>query len=330
MRGGSAQGFEHGAADQMLQLADIAGPGVAQQCGLCAGIEPQAAELQARAVFFEKVAGQHQRVAVALAQRRHGERVDAQPVVEIGAHAAGAHFGGQVAVGGGDHAHIHLVFAVGAQALQLATLQHAQELGLHGQRELAHFVEEQGAVVGLLEFAAPLGQRASEGAAHMAEQLALDQVVGQGRAVDADQRLAGAARLRVHGLRHQLFAGAGFAGDQHAQIAGCHQRNVFVQLAHGRAGAQNLAFAAGAWQGFCRAAHIRQLLHALGRGYRSGGQVAESLQHLQRIAVGKAVGLERVERQQAPGETAGLQHAAHAVVHVQLAGQGDQAVVGIG
>jgi hypothetical protein len=120
-----------------------------------------------------------------------------------------------------------MVLPVRAQALQLAALQHAQQLGLHGQRELADLVQEQRALMRLLELAAALAQRSREGPAHMAEQLALDQVVGQGRAVDADHGLVGTARLRMHGLGHQLLAGAGLAGDEHAKIAGGDQGNVF-------------------------------------------------------------------------------------------------------
>ncbi|MND67872.1 hypothetical protein D3C80_593030 [compost metagenome] len=55
-------------------------------------------------------------------------------MIEVGAEAPGAHFLGQVAVGGGDHPHVDVVLAVRTDPLQLAALQHAQQLGLHGQR----------------------------------------------------------------------------------------------------------------------------------------------------------------------------------------------------
>ncbi|MNY74468.1 hypothetical protein D3C86_2135090 [compost metagenome] len=54
-------------------------------------------------------------------------------MVEVGAVAAVAHFGRQVTVGRGDQAHVDLMLLVRTQALQLAALQHAQQLGLHGQ-----------------------------------------------------------------------------------------------------------------------------------------------------------------------------------------------------
>ena len=174
----------------MLQLAHIAGPAVVQQSRLRSGLQPQAAQLEPRAVLFEKIAGQLQHIAVALAQRRHIERVDVESVIKVRAHAPGADFRRQIAVGGRNHAHIHMVLPVRAQALQLPALQHTQQLGLHGQRKLTHFIEKQRALMRLLELAAALGQCAGKGTAHMAEQLAFHQVVGQGRTVDADHGLA--------------------------------------------------------------------------------------------------------------------------------------------
>ena len=75
-------------------------------------------------------------------------------------------------------------------------------------------------------------------------------------------------------------------------------------------------------------------MHALCRGHGGRCQIAEGLQHGQRRRVGKAAGLQRIQRQQAPGHAAQLQHTAHAVVHMQLGNRlafvGDQTVVGVG
>ena len=83
--------------------------------------------------------------------------------------------------------------ALGLQAAdpgKFALLEHAQQLGLQFQRQIANLVEEQRARAGYLELArAPLG-RAGERAALMAEQLAFDQAVRDRRAVDRDERLA--------------------------------------------------------------------------------------------------------------------------------------------
>ena len=48
---------------------------------------------------------------------------------------------------------------VGADAADLAALEHAEELRLELERELAELVEEQGAAVGRLEGAGAVGDR---------------------------------------------------------------------------------------------------------------------------------------------------------------------------
>ena len=63
----------------------------------------------------------------------------------------------------------------------------------------------------------------------MAEQLAFNQGVGQGGAVEADQRLFGPGRSGMNRLGDQLFADPGFARDQHGQVAAAHQGDFFEQ-----------------------------------------------------------------------------------------------------
>ncbi len=94
----------------------------------------------------------------------------------------------QVAVGGRDHAHAHADDLLAAHAVELALLQHAQQLGLRRAVQVAHFVQEDGAAVGQLELAAPRGGGAGERALLVPEQLGLDQLGGNGRAVHLHER----------------------------------------------------------------------------------------------------------------------------------------------
>ena len=142
---------------------------------------------------MDDVPDQPGNVLAPLAQGRNPDREDVQPVVEVGAEAAVGRHRPEVAVGGGDQPHVHLALVRRAEPLELALLEHAQQLGLQLQRQVADLVEEDGAVVGELEAALAGGDGAGEGAPFVAEQLALDQRRRQRRAVDADQRRAGAA-----------------------------------------------------------------------------------------------------------------------------------------
>ncbi len=72
-----------------------------------------------------------------------------------------------------------------ADAVDLALLDRAQQLGLQPRIHLADFVEQQRAAVGLLELADAPRDGAGEGALLVAEQFGFQQVLGDRRAVDA-------------------------------------------------------------------------------------------------------------------------------------------------
>jgi len=59
-----------------------------------------------------------------------------------------------------------------SDALEIAGLEHPQQLRLQVHRDVGDLVEKQGAAVGELEAADAVGLRVGEGAFHMAEQLA--------------------------------------------------------------------------------------------------------------------------------------------------------------
>ena len=118
------------------------------------------------------------------------------------------------------------------QPLELALLQHAQQLHLRRQVDVADLVEKQRAALGELEpaFLALLG--AGEGALLVAEELRFDQAVGQRRAAHLDERLVRARRVVVDGVRDQLLAGARLAANEHRGVGRGHLRHLLVHLAH--------------------------------------------------------------------------------------------------
>ena len=71
----------------------------------------------------------------------------------------------------------------------MPSCEHAQQLRLQRRGHLGDLVEEERAAVGQLEAAQPPLGGAGEGAALVAEQLALDERLGDGRAVEGDERL---------------------------------------------------------------------------------------------------------------------------------------------
>jgi hypothetical protein len=125
--------------------------------------------------------------AVPAAQEHEGEY--GEPVIEIGPEPALLDFLLGIPIGRGDDTHVDAVCAIAAEPLNLPVLQGAQQLWLKLEGHLAHFVEEERAAVGHLEFAGALLHRPCKRARDVTEQLALRDVHRQRRAIDVNQRL---------------------------------------------------------------------------------------------------------------------------------------------
>src|SRR4030095_10767391 len=113
---------------------------------------------------------------------------DVEAIVEILTKPSGLDVAIEIAVGRCDDACRDLNGPVTADARDLAIFQHAKQLGLRRQRPLASRAEEQRATTGVFECASAQTIGAGEGATLVAEQLALDELLGQRGAVDRDER----------------------------------------------------------------------------------------------------------------------------------------------
>ena len=124
----------------------------------------------------------------AIAQRRQLDLNDIQPIVEILAEAAVLDHLRQIGVGRGDDSHVHFDRLAVADALELALLQHPQQLHLQRHRHRPDFVEEQRALIRLLEPTLTRADRAGERAAHVAEELGFEQPSGIALQLSATNR----------------------------------------------------------------------------------------------------------------------------------------------
>jgi hypothetical protein len=131
-----------------------------------------------------------------------------------------------------DHPRIGAEDLRPADPLELALLQHAEDLGLGGQGQLAHLVEEDRPARGALEPAGLLAIRPGEGAPLVAEELALDEALGQRSAVDPDERALGAIRVAMQRRGDQLLARAALADDQDGRIGRGRPADRLEDLAH--------------------------------------------------------------------------------------------------
>ena len=181
----------HGLFDDVLQLADVARPaiGLKQAQGLVA-------ERRRATGGREDVGDERRDVLDPVAQRRHVQVHDPQPIEQVLAKQPGRHELVEIAVGGRHDARVDANRrAVAADRLHFPVLEHAEQQRLHAQAHLTGFVEEERAAVRRLQLAGSIAIRAGEAAADMPEQLGLEQRLGEAGAVDRDEGTVAPGRV---------------------------------------------------------------------------------------------------------------------------------------
>ncbi len=225
---------------------------------------------QFRAVFAEKKPNQCRNILLALAQRRQRDHHHVEPVVKILAEQFLANAGLQVVMRSRKHAHIHGDCLAPAQPLEALFLEHAEQLHLRAGRHVADFIQENGAMVGLLEAADALAGGPGERAAFMAEKFAFQQRFRNGRAVDGHKGRVGPVAVLVNGAGDQLLARAGLPADEYIHRLGGNAADFLVDVLHGRALPHN---------GIARGARLPQR-HRLGHQPVALDRPADQVQQL--------------------------------------------------
>src|SRR5262252_4245955 len=250
LRRGDPQGEEDG-SDQLLvaaddrplddvaQLSHVAGPRVVAQAhhrGLIHLLDLPAVLV---VELCDEGLDQEWNVLGSLAQRwqRNGQHVDA--VVEVLAERLVPHRLRRIAVGRRDDPHVDLDLRLAADPADHAILQDAEILHLERGAHLRDLIEEDGAAVGQLEEAGLALVRAREGPLLVTEELALHQRLGDGRAVDGDERSLAAHRHLMDGPGDQLLARSRLSSDEHRRVAGSRQLDQPIHLLHRRARTQD-------------------------------------------------------------------------------------------
>src|SRR5262245_52472491 len=170
--------LEHRRLDDILKLPHVARPVVGAEL-IEGGVRYTAdASPQPLPLVRDEMTHEQRDVFPSFAKRRQLELYYLQAVKEVVAERSSADARSQIDVGRGDQTEVGAHETRAAEATKLALLKNAQQLGLRVERQVADLVEEERGAVGLLEDAGSLGVRAREGAALVAEQLALDRTRG--------------------------------------------------------------------------------------------------------------------------------------------------------
>src|SRR5690606_7464329 len=225
-------GENDGALDGVLELADVPRPAV----GLEELDRPLRETGHLLAVVLREAAqeflGEEADVAGPIAERRERHRDDGEAVVHVLAQLARLERILDILVGGGDDTDVHPDLLLAAEAAEGTLLEGAQQLDLDVRLHLRDLVEEERAAVGELEAAGLLVNGASEGALLVTEELVLEDLAGEGAAVDRDEGALLAGRLLVDRAGDELLAGPALPHDQHAGTGGGDGLDDGVDLPH--------------------------------------------------------------------------------------------------
>ena len=138
-------------------------------------------------------------------------------------------------MGRGHDPHVDLEGAVAAHPLELALLEEAQQLHLDRGGDVADLVEEEGPAVGGLEPARARVDGAGERPLLVAEQLALEEGLGERRAGHLDEGLVAPRAVLVERLGEELLPGAALSEEQDRGRGGGHLTDRLEHRQHLRA-----------------------------------------------------------------------------------------------
>src|ERR1017187_1553539 len=200
--------------EDIAKLPHVAGPRVGEEKRH--GLRRHALDglLQLDRELLEKAVDEKGDVLLPIAERSERQRDDVQPVEEILAKAALGDGLREIPVRRRDDADVDRHGFRSAHARHATLLQDAQEVELQLRADVADFVEEERAAVRGHEFALAARRGAREGSLLVAEELGLEERLGEGRARHRDERLVVARAFGVDGPGEELLPRAALAEDE--------------------------------------------------------------------------------------------------------------------
>ena len=187
-------------------------------------------------------------------------------------------------------------------------------MGCSAQRHLSHFVEQDGAGIGHLEFSGLGHVRPGKGAADVAEKFAFQQVLGKRGTIHGHERPFAARALEVNEPRDEFLARAAFRFNQHVGAGARYLARLFKEARKGRRAAHKLS--SGPIRVFCASRNARNGENA----FRGVPQPVKGYRLHQIIAGAFLDGLHRlchraIRRQK--DDRSFRSHFAHALHHLQ-------------
>ena len=175
---------------------------------------------------------QRQNVLRPFHKRRNDNGKHGQPIVQVFAEEFPRHQIFQIAACRRDETDVAFQLFIGANSRERAFLQEAQQLHLHGDGEIADFIQKQRSAVRRFGQTDATFTRVRKRAFFMAEQFGFDQCLRQSRTVEDHKRLLAARRQALYRSRHQLFTSSTGATDQHRRVTGRDLADLLIHNSH--------------------------------------------------------------------------------------------------
>ncbi|MGB7296048.1 MAG: hypothetical protein WBC70_10705 [Candidatus Aminicenantales bacterium] len=218
--------------DDVTELPDVALPGIFCHSGDGLGRELSRPEVVFLGEVAAEVFDEKGDILFFIPERRRIDRNDVEAEEEIVTELPFADLFFQVLVGGGDNPDVDLADLARPNPLDLPFFEDPQHLRLGFEAHVSDFVQEDGPAVGQLELAHLALGGPGERALFVAEKLAFDQFLRDGRAVDLDKRFFGSHAVAVNGPGDELLPGAAFPVDENRGVSrGCLEE-VLPELLH--------------------------------------------------------------------------------------------------
>ena len=214
-----ASADDNRALDDVLELANVAGPAMSFECAERIGGETQIGSALTLGVAVDEIVRQDRDIPVALAQSGQLDSGDVQAIEQICAETVLGNSGFQRQICSRDNARAQGALFGPAKPAEPPILEDPEQLGLKLQRQLSDFVEKNGPGTSYLEQTALEIPRVGESAGLVPEQLALEEGLRNRGAVDGNERLGGARARGVDTAREQLFSGPRLADEKNGNAA---------------------------------------------------------------------------------------------------------------
>src|SRR5712675_3146788 len=164
--------------------------------------------------LFDEVPYKLRNIRFSFAERWQRNRKDIQAIVQVLSEFTVTDHLPQVLIGRRDDTNIDARGTGAAYGLELALLEHTEQLRLKLHWHVSDFIQKQCAAVRQCKSADMRIDRSGKGSALVPEKLAFEKTGRHRRAVHFDEIAAAPRTEFVNRARDNLLAGPGFAGDQ--------------------------------------------------------------------------------------------------------------------